>query len=163
MDNMKLQCQVYHNCALVANDMYKLTKNENISNINFFQTFVDKLSNDLEKDVPSHENFVIMRTVLTKFKQWYDIYSVSRPLCQHEVALLSIRCSSLGCWFPVNFSVVLIVPKFHVLTYHIPEKARSRSTVGIEAERRASSGSIHIVVNSLNRTYHTVQNVTKRL
>ena len=33
MDNMKLQCQVYHNGALVSNDVHKLTKNKNISNI----------------------------------------------------------------------------------------------------------------------------------
>ena len=33
MDNMKLQCQVYHNGALVGSDVHKLTKNENISNI----------------------------------------------------------------------------------------------------------------------------------
>ena len=28
MDNMKLQCQVYHNGALVSNDVHKLTKTE---------------------------------------------------------------------------------------------------------------------------------------
>ena len=36
MDNMKLQCQVYHNGALVGNNVHKLTKNENISNISTF-------------------------------------------------------------------------------------------------------------------------------
>ena len=104
-----------------------------------------------------------MRTLLTKFKPLleYDINSVSRPFCRHEGAFLSICCLSLRCWFPVNFPVVSIVPKCHVLIYHIPEKARSRSTVGMEAEH--SSESIHTVVNSLNRAYHTVQNVTKRL
>ena len=33
MDNMKLQCQVYNNGALVGNDVHKLTKNGNFSNI----------------------------------------------------------------------------------------------------------------------------------
>ena len=33
MDNMKLQCQVYHNGALVGNNVHKLTNNENIGNI----------------------------------------------------------------------------------------------------------------------------------
>ena len=33
IDNMKLQCQVYHSGALVGNNVHKLTKNENISNI----------------------------------------------------------------------------------------------------------------------------------
>ena len=33
MDNMKLQCQVYHSGALVGNDVHKSTKHESISNI----------------------------------------------------------------------------------------------------------------------------------
>ena len=33
MDNMKLQCQVYHSGALADNNVHKLTKNEHISNI----------------------------------------------------------------------------------------------------------------------------------
>ena len=33
IDNMKLQCQVYHSGALVGNNVHKLTENENISNI----------------------------------------------------------------------------------------------------------------------------------
>ena len=98
---------------------------------------------------------------LQKFKQCYDLYTASRPLCRHEVALLAIRCSSLGCWFPVRFPNVSVIPKFHVFTYHISEKAYSRRTVGMEAEH--VSECIHCVTNSLNRTYHTVQNVNKRL
>ena len=142
MDNMNLQRQVYHSGA----------KNENISNIStFFKPLLIKLSDDLEKEFSSHENVVKMRTLLTKFKQCYDIYSVLRPLCRHEVALLSIRCSGLGCWFPVSFPLASIVPKFHVLSYHILEKAHSRSKVRMEAEHSAES--IHTVVNSLNRTY----------
>ena len=100
-----------------------------------------------------------MRTLLTKFKQCYELYSVSRPLCKHEVAFLSIRCASLASWFPVQFPSTSIIPKFHVLTYHIPQKAQLRRTVGMEAEH--SSETIHSVINSLNRRYHTVQNVTK--
>ena len=33
MDNIKLQCQVYHNFAQGGNTVHELTKNENISNI----------------------------------------------------------------------------------------------------------------------------------
>ena len=43
----------------------------------------------------------------------------------------------------------------------MPQKAQLRRTVGMEAEH--SSETIHTVVNFLNRTYHTVQNVGKRL
>ena len=162
MDNMKLQRQVYHSGALVCNGVDKLTKNENISNIStVFKPLLIKLSDDSGKEFSSRENVVKMRTLLTKFKQCYDIYSVSRALCRHEASLRSIRCSSMGCWFPVNFPVVSIIPKFHVLTYHIPEKARSRITVEMEGEH--SSESIHTVVNLLNRAYYAVQNVTIRL
>ena len=104
---------------------------------------------------------VKIRTLLLKFRQCYERYSLSRPLCRHEVVLLAIRCSSFGCWFPVNFPNVSITPKFHVLTYHIPEKAQARKTVGMEAEH--CSETIHKVVNSLNRTYHAAQNVARRL
>ena len=110
-----------------------------------------------------------MRTLLTKFKQCFDLYSVSRPLCRHEVVCyifyifiyLSIRCARLGLWFPVQFPSTSIIPKFHVLTYHIRQKAQLRRTVGMEAEH--SSETTHSVINSLNRTYHTVQNLTKRM
>ena len=86
MDNMNFQHQVYHSGA----------KNENISNIStVFKPLLIKLSDDLKKLFSSHENVVKMRTLLTKFKQCYDMNSVLRPLCRHDVALLSIRCSSL--------------------------------------------------------------------
>ena len=95
---MKLWPQVYHSGALVGNDVHKLTMNENISNMStVFKPLLIKLSDDLEKEFSSHENVVKMRTLLTNFKQCYDIYSVSRPLCRHKVALLSIRCLFLGC------------------------------------------------------------------
>ena len=58
MNNMKLQCQVYHNGALVSNDVHQLTKNENINNI-------AKLSDDSEKEFSLHENVVKMTTLLS--------------------------------------------------------------------------------------------------
>ena len=82
-------------------------------------------------------------------------------LCKHEVALLAIRCSSFGCWLPVNFKEESISRKFHVLTYHVPEKARERRTVRLEIEQ--CSEAIHPVVNSLARRYHSAQNKTKKL
>ena len=114
MDNMKLQCQVYHNGALVVNNVHKLTKNENISNISTVFNFVDKLSDDLEKEFYSHENVVKMRILLTKFKQCYDnVYSVSRPLCRHLHMLFKsgvLVPSQLSSCF--NFTKIL--PKFYL-------------------------------------------------
>ena len=71
MDNTNLQRQVYHSGA----------KYQNISDIStVFKPLLIKLSDDLEKEFPSHENVVKMRTHLTKFKQCCDIYSVLRGL-----------------------------------------------------------------------------------
>ena len=87
--------------------------------------------------------------------------SLSRPLCRYELALIGIRFSSIGCWLPTALPPVLITPKFHLLTHHFPEKASIQRTIGMEAEH--SSETIHTVVNSLNRIYHIVPNVKRRL
>ena len=61
---MKLQPQVYHSGALVGNDVHKLTKNENISNISTaLKPLLIKLSDDLEKEFSLHQNVVKMRTL----------------------------------------------------------------------------------------------------
>ena len=102
-----------------------------------------------------------IHTLLTKFTLCFKLNNKNRMLCKHEVALLTIHCSSFGCWLPVNFSKESISRKFHVLTYHVPEKARERRTVGLETEQ--CSEAIHPVVNSFGRWYHSVQNKTKKL
>ena len=109
----------------------------------------------------SHRLKVKIRTLLGKFRQCYDLYSVARPQCKHEVGLLALRCSSFRSWLPTNFPDESITPKMHVLTYHISEKAKIMRTVGLEAEN--VSESIHPVMNKLQRTYCTVQNTQKRL
>jgi len=85
----------------------------------------------------------------------------STPLCRHEVTFLAVRCASFGRWFPVNFPGTNLLRKFHVLTFHVPEKAISKGTVGMEAEH--CSESIHPVVNKLDRIYATTQNTCDRL
>jgi len=54
-----------------------------------------------------------------------------------------------------------LTSKIHVLTFHVPEKAISKGTVGMEAEH--CSESIHPVVNKLDRIYATTQNTCDRL
>ena len=157
-----MERQVYHSGAIVGNDVNKLTKTANIKQLsNVFKPAIIQLQNGSQKELSSHEKVVKINTLLTKFQQCYNLYSLSRPLCRHEVALFGIRCSSIGCWFPTAFPSVSIIPKFHVLTHHFPEKASIRRTIGKEAEH--SSETIHTVVNSLSRTYHTVPNVKRRL
>ena len=111
MDEIKLRRQVYHSAALVVNNVNKLTKNENITKISrVFTLSLVKLSDGSDKEFSSSDKAVKMRTLLTKFKQCYDLYSVSRPLCRHEVAFLSIRCASLGSWFTEQFPSTSIIP-----------------------------------------------------
>ena len=77
MDEMKLQRQVYHSGALVGNDVNKLTKNENITKISrVFTPSLVKVSDGSDKEFSSSDKAVKMRTLLTKFKQCYDLYSV---------------------------------------------------------------------------------------
>ena len=162
IDSMKLKRQVYHSGAIVGNDVDKLTTPENIKKLSgVFKPRSIELPDRQIKVYSDTRKSVKMNVLLTKFQQCCVLYSKSRPLCKHEVAMLSLRCASFGSWFPVNFPNESVKPKFHCLTYHVPEKAKLRGTVGMETEN--CSEMIHPVVNKLNRTYHTVQNVHKRL
>ena len=114
-----------------------------------------------KKTYSTHTNKVKIKTLLNKFSQCFELYSVSRPLCKHDVLLLGIRCASLGCWFPVQFAESSIILKFHCLTDHMPEKTKLRHTVGMEAEN--CSESIHPMVNSLNRTYSNIKDKQQKL
>jgi len=89
-------------------------------------------------------------TLLTKLSLCYRLYSQSVPLCRHEVCFLSVRCATFGCWFPVTFPSSSLLRKFHVLTYHVPEKAVKKGTVGMEAEYCYES--IQPAVNKLDST-----------
>ena len=162
IDSMDLQRKVYHSGAIVGDDIHRLTRKDNICKIS--QVFEPKdieLADGQKKTYSTHTNKVKIKTLLNKFSQCFELYSVSRPLCKHEVLLLGIRCASLGCWFPVKFPESSIIPKFHCLTYHMPEKAKLRHTVGMEAEN--CSESIHPMVNSLNRTYSNIKDKQQKL
>ena len=75
--------------------------------------------------------------------------------------MLKIRCYSLGCWFPTSFPDETIKRKFHLLSYHVPEKASNSFTVGMFAEN--ISESIHPIVNRLKRRYASVTNHAQQL
>ena len=148
---MNLKRRVYHSGSLVGNDVNKLTKPQNIRNIsNIFKPKRIDMKKG-KKLFSSHRLKVKIITLLGKFRQCYDLYPVARPLCKHEVGLLALRCSSFESWLPTNFPDESITPKMHVLTYHIPEKAKIMTTVGLEAED--ASEPIHPVMNKLQRIY----------
>ena len=104
IDSMKLKWQVYHSGAIIGSNVDKFTKQENIKKLSgVFKPRSIKLLDGKIKVYSDTRKSVKMNTLLTKFQQCYVLYSKSRPLCKHEVAILSLRCASFGSWFPVNF------------------------------------------------------------
>ena len=162
LQKMNLKRQVYHKGALVGNDVDKLFQSENIKFIvRVFRPIKVQLQNGNCAMFGDVQLMGKISTLLLKLSGCYKLYSRSSPLCKHEVNFLSIRCSSLGAWFPVNFPTTNLLRKFHVLTHHVPEKAIRQQSTGMEAEH--CSESIHPIVNKLDRTYATIQNSCQRL
>ena len=156
IDNINLHRQAYHSHALVGNDVHKFTKTKNIKQLaDVFKPTVIRQADNKSSMFSSERLRNKIKTLLWKFIDYYKMYSIKRPLCKHEVALLTVRCASLGSWMPGSFPDESIIRKFHVLTYHIPQKARKRKSVGIEAEHYSEA--IHPVINELDRKYHCVQ------
>ena len=128
-----------------------------------FQAAIDNMN--LKRQV-YHSGALVGGDINTVFSKKASIDSIglmapSRPLCQHEVTILKIRCISMGNWFPVNFPNERLKRKFHVVAYHVHEKAYRARSVGMEAEH--ISESIHPIVNGLKRRYATVQNLKIQL
>ena len=162
LERMNLKRQVNHKGALVGNDVAKILHPENIGKIvNCFKPLRVNLQNGEHKVVSDQKSMSKVSTLLTKLSLCFQLYSPSTPLCRHEVAFLAVRCASFGHWFPINFPNTNLLQKFPVLTFHVPEKAISKHTVGIEAEH--CSESIHPVVNRLERTCASTQNTCDRL
>ena len=128
---------------------------------NIFKPIAVKLFNGNHKLFSNHSLRQKVLTFLSKFVQVYELMMVSRVLCKREVEFLKIRCYSLGCWFPVSFPEENIKWKFHLLAYHVPEKATRFFTVGMFAEN--ISESIHPAVNRLKRRYASVTNREQQL
>ena len=162
LEELNLKRQIYHKGALVGNDVAKILQPLNIRKIvRIFKPLEINLKYGGKQVFSDHKLMSKISTMLTKLSQCFKLYSANTPLCPHEVALLSVRCASFGQWFPVNFPNINLLRKFHVLTFHVPEKAILKGTVGMEAEH--CSESIHPVVNKLERVYTTTQNTCDRL
>ena len=159
LDELSLKRQIYHKGALVGNDVAKILQPINIKQI--FKPIEIKLKHGEKQVFSDHKLMSKISTMLTKLSQCFKLYSASATLCPHEIATLAARCASFGRWFPINFLKTNLVRKFHVLTFHVPEKAILMGTVGMEAVH--CSESIHPVVNKLDRMYATTQNTCDRL
>ena len=162
LDELKLQRQVYHSGALIGNDINKIMKLNVIKKLGkcFNPIIISSVNGGLAK-FSSHQFKQKLMVLHRKIKSIFDIMNLPRALCKHEVAKLTVRCYSLGNWLPVNINDIHLIRKFHVLVYHVPQKAAIRGSVGMEAEQCIES--IHPVINKLKRTYATVQNKEDQL
>ena len=108
MDSL-LKRQVYHSGALVRNDIAKVyAKRFKHNIIKFSKVFTPltvQLSDGLKKAFSSHLLKQKLLTLLHKFSQVYELMMLTQILCKHEVVLLSVRCYSLGNWFPYPCAV----------------------------------------------------------
>ena len=100
-------------------------------------------------------------TLFSKLSQVYELATANRPLCQYEVMILSVRCYSLRCFFPVSFPSASVKPKLHLLAHHFPQKAHRQGSVGIETEQLAES--MHPFVNRRNRQYACVRDPLQQM
>ena len=121
LEGLHLERQAYHSRALVGNDVHKLTKTDTINKIaKVLKPFQVKLPDGNQEKFSSVEKMNKIHTLLTKFGLCFELYTKNRPLCRHEMALLSVRCASSGCWMPVNYPEVVMIRKFHVIKQTIP-------------------------------------------
>ena len=156
LDSMKLKRAAYHSGALIGPDVKKLVMTENIRKFGkVFRPFKTATGTFGSSSVQ-----VKIITLLTKFKQCYDLYTANRVLCRHEVELLALRCASWGCWFPVNFPEENLKRKFHLLTVCVPKQARRLRTIGMITEQTIEA--IHPYINELDRRFAKVADKTKK-
>ena len=164
MNSPNLKRQIYHKGALNGNDINKLCQPSNIEEIVkiFVPVEMEISTASTSSSQESQEMRVFsdmdiqekVETLLTLFSQIYELFSANHPLCKHEVELIAFRCYQFGSWFPTNFPEANLIRKFHVLTFHVPEKARLHWTVGMETEQGIES--VHPFVNKWNRTFASI-------
>jgi len=152
--------QSYHGGALIGNDCDKiLCRWQKFSG--FLRAITLKRLDGNDVECGDNDTASIFTTFFNKLYQCYQLYSVARPLCCHELRALELRCASLGNWFPCAFPNESLPPKFHLLTKHIPIFAQRWQTVGLASEQSVES--MNRIVNRLERTYTTISNREQQL
>ena len=104
LDGLKLERQVYHSGALVGNDVKKIMKKAVIKELNacFKPITVESISGALGQ-FSTHKFRQKLFVLHKKVQSIFELVNLTRPLCKHEVSLLTVRCYSLGNWLPSIF------------------------------------------------------------
>ena len=159
--NLKVKRQRYHGGAFVGNDCVRLLKGKNkISAVLKPQQF-ESLDGKHKYMIGCDKQSQLALDLLSRLYSLHQLYSLARPLCDHEVQQLTSLCHEFGCWFPVNFPKHRLTPKMHVMIYHMPELAQRYRTVGMFSEHAGEA--IHTVFNKLNRQYVYLGSDLKRI
>ena len=154
----KVKRQRYHGGAFVGNDCVKLLKGrEQIAAVLKPQKF-ESLDGKRNYMIGSDSQSKLALELLSRLYSLHALYSLARPLCDHEVEQLTSLCHEFGCWFPIKFPKHRITPKMHVMIYHMPELAQKYRTVGMFSEHPGEA--IHTVFNKLNRQYVLIPNAS---
>jgi hypothetical protein len=84
------------------------------------------------------------------------LFSAARALCLHEIKRLEQRSAELAALWPRTFT-----PKFHLLTFHMPQFAREWGSIGLASEQCVESS--HRLFNSIDLTFAGVTNMFLKL
>lgn len=135
----------YHGGAYVGKDCERIMKHgTTISSVVRRVQLIDSDGNVTE----SGDDEVALQYdgLFAKLLECWRLYSAARPLCAHEVQLLEMRSAELATMWPRRFT-----PKFHLLTYHMPQFAHDWLSVGLSTEQCVESS--HTIINTLDRTF----------
>ena len=162
LKKLHLKRCAYHGGALLGNDVHTVLQRENFCYlIKCLKPKSIKLTSGVHKEFGSMHIFQKALTLFSKIHAVYELATANRPLCQHEVALLKVRCYSLGNFLPVNFPDASVKPKLHVLVHHFGQKAEFCGSVGIETEQLIEG--MHPFVNRRSCQYCSVRNPAQHM
>jgi hypothetical protein len=148
-NDLNIHRQAYHSNCFVGNHIHKIVAIQPHKNLNNPKLLVSVLEDHAERQ----EKFY---SLFEQFSTIHNLISKAKFLTINEIETLCHSCWSFGQWYPLNFPLSTITPKFHILTFHIPEFVQQWHTVGLLSEHGLES--LHSVINIDKKTYSAVRN-----
>ena len=162
LDSLSLKRCAYHGGAFTGNDINKILQRDiYMKLVSVINPRKICLADGSCKKIGNTRQCQKVATLFKKLSQVYELATANRSLCRHEVAILSVRCYSLGCFFPTNFPEESVKPKLHLLVHHFPQKAFLQGSIGLETEQLIES--MHPFVNRKARQYTCVRDPLQQM
>ena len=109
--SLKVKRQRYHGGAFVGNDCVRLLNGRDaIATVLKPQQF-ESLDGKSKHTIGSHQQSQLALDLLSRLYSLHALYSLARPLCDHEVEQLTSLCHEFGHWYPLNFPKQRITPQ----------------------------------------------------